>query len=80
MLTERLDQELRWAETELRNVGIFHFQKLQAYTKAIEIVTGFVKASKASGNAASNLLSERIEKNRKKTVDEHMAEIFGVRE
>jgi hypothetical protein len=80
MLTERLESELRWAEAEFRNVSVFQFQKLQAYTKAIEIVTGFVKASKVSGNAASNLLSERMEKNRRKTVDEHMEEIFGVRE
>lgn len=80
MLTERLDEELKWTERELRTVSVFHFQRLQAYASSLEVVTSFVKASKFSGNAAGELLSERKEKNRKKSVDEHMNEIFGVRE
>lgn len=77
MLTERLEEELKWTEAELRSVSIFHFQRLQAYASSLEIVTGFVKASKNSGNIAGELLSERIAKNRTKSVDEHMEMIFG---
>jgi uncharacterized protein YtpQ (UPF0354 family) len=80
MLTERLESELKWTEQELRSVSFYHFQRLQAYASSLEIVTGFVKASKNSGNIAGELLSERMEKNRRKSVDEHMAEIFGVKE
>jgi uncharacterized protein YtpQ (UPF0354 family) len=76
-LTERLEEELKWTEQELRSVSVFHFQKLQAYASSLEIVIGFVKASKNSGNIAGELLSERIEKNRSKSVDEHMEMIFG---
>jgi len=78
MLVGRLEEEVRWSERELRSVDILHFQSLQAYAKALELVDGFIRASR-NGTFAGELLSERAEKNKKKTVDEHMDEIFGVK-
>lgn len=78
MLTERMESELRWVERELRTTDILHFQMLQAYGKSLEMVDGFIRASK-NGSFAGELLSERVEKNRRKTVDEHMDEVLGVR-
>lgn len=78
LITEHLDREVKWTEKELRTVNIFHFQRLQAYATALEIVTGFIKATEVHGNMAAQLLSERAKKNERKSVDEHMNEVFGV--
>ncbi len=80
MVGERLEQELAWTQAELRRVSVFHFERLQAYADALEVVTAFVKVTEKNGNMASELLSERVAKNKRKTVDEHMDEILGVRE
>ena len=79
MLTDRVSKELIWVEKELRHVDIFHFSQLQAYGKALEVVESFIRVSR-QGKVAGELLSERAEKNRKKTVDEHMEEVMGVPE
>ena len=76
MLNERLDQELEWTKKELRVVGYLDVLKLQAYADSIEIVSNFVRVSK-TGDMAAQLLSERVEKNRRKSVDEHMEMILG---
>ena len=78
MLTERMESELRWVERELISTDILHFQTLQAYGKSLEMVDGFIRASK-NGIFAGELLSERTERNKRKSVDEHMDEVFGVK-
>jgi hypothetical protein len=80
IVNERLEQELEWAEKELRNASIFHFQRLQAYATSIELVLGFIRGTEKGGQAASELLSERIAKRKPKSVDEFMDEIMGVHE
>lgn len=77
LINERLEQELAWAEGELRRVSIYNFERLQAYADSIEVVLGFVRASKLDGKLAGELLSERMAKRKPKTVDEHMELIFG---
>lgn len=77
MLVERIEKEIGWTEKELRTVDILHFQALQSYGKALDVVNGFIRASK-TGGFAGELLSERAERNKRKTVDEHMDEILGV--
>jgi hypothetical protein len=78
MVNERLERELEWTQKELRSVSIFHFQRLQAYAGSIELILGFIKGTEKGGQAAAELLSERYEKRRPKSVDEFMDEIMGV--
>lgn len=80
MLLERLEQEALWTDSELRRVGIFNFERLQAYSSAVEMLANFVKGTKRTGEIASELLGERAERNKKKSVDEWMEEIMGVHE
>lgn len=78
MLLERLEQESIWTDGELRRVNVFNFERLQAYAASVEMLTNFVKGTKRSGEIAAELLGERAEQNRKKSVDEWMEEIMGV--
>lgn len=78
LVNERLEKELEWTQKELRSVSIFHFQRLQAYASSVEMILGFIKGTERGGQAASELLSERMKNRQPKSVDEFMDEIMGV--
>jgi len=78
MLLERLEQERSWCSSEFGKVNVFNFERLQAYTASVEMLTNFVKGTKRTGEIASELLGERAERNKKKSVDEWMEEVMGV--
>src|SRR5690242_9073937 len=78
LVNERLETELKWTESELRRVSLYNFERLQAYGDALEIVLGFIRASKLDGKLAGELLSERMSKKKPESVDDYMEKIFGV--
>lgn len=77
MVLERLEQEIGWARQELETSTPFQFGKLQAYVASLKVVLDFVSQTKRNGTASAQLLSERLESGRHKTVDEHMSMILG---
>lgn len=78
LVNERLEKELEWTQREWINVNAFTCHRLQSYAKSLEIVLGFIRGTEKGGQAASELLSERIAKRKPKSVDEFMEEIMGV--
>lgn len=80
LVNERLEQELEWVNKEWVNVNVFTCQSLQSYAKSLEVVLSFIRGTEKGGQAASQLLSERMEKRKPKSVDEFMENIMGVHE
>ena len=77
LIVGRLEQEALWADRELKNCTIFNFERLQAYSGALAVVLGFIKSTTAQAQAAVQLLSERSEAKRPKSIDEYHKSVFG---
>jgi hypothetical protein len=79
LITERLEAEITWARKEIEAVNVFHFSRLQEYIRSLNVVLGFIRSTNQKAMAAAQLLSERAESKKPKTVDEYHEEIFGRR-
>src|SRR5574341_246365 len=77
MVSERLEAEIGWARQELETTTPFQFSKLQAYVAALKVVLDFVTQTRRNGAASAQLISERVESNRRQSVDEYMETILG---
>lgn len=79
MVEERLSKEIEWARQVLERATPFQFSRLQAYVASLKVVLDFVTQTRRNGAPSAQLLSERRESNRHKTVDEYMETILGGR-
>src|SRR5574337_1182465 len=70
LIKSRLEQELSWARKELESASVYHFARIQAYIASLEVVLRFIRSTEANGRASDQLLSERAERGRRKTVEE----------
>ena len=72
-----LDSELAWARAEMERVPIFHFNRLQEYIRALQLIRSYILHTPRMGDAAAEELTKRIAKAQRRSIDDYHDLVFS---